>query len=77
MEFPMHEEKPTVYRLPVHLEDQQTVYFEEDVDAETLMDCDSIKKTHITEWFKANRTLQGAKELTYHDFPQKFTWIKK
>ena len=29
-EFAMHAESPTVYRLPVHLEDQQMVYFDPD-----------------------------------------------
>jgi len=28
-EFAMHAEHPNVYRLPVHLEDQQLVYFNE------------------------------------------------
>ena len=37
----MHEERPTVYRLPVHLEDEQMVYFDpediaEEVEDETL-----------------------------------------
>src|SRR6266436_6415312 len=35
-EFPLHEEKPSVYHLPVHEEDQQMVYFDDD-DEEELM----------------------------------------
>src|SRR6266436_3848816 len=77
-EFPLHEEKPSVYRLPVHEEDQQMVYFDDDDDdPEEFMGRDSIKKTHLTEWFTANRALEGAKDATYQDFPQAFTWDKK
>ena len=76
-EFPLHEEKPSVYRLPVHEEDQQMVYFDDDDDAEELMGRNSIKKTHLTEWFTANRNLEGAKVVSYQDFPQAFTWNKK
>ena len=64
-EFPLHEEKPSVYHLPVHEEDQQMVYFDDDDDPEELMGRDSIKKTHLTEWFTANRALEGAKIRTF------------
>ena len=72
----MYEEKPSIYHLPVHLEDKQTIYFDDD-DLEALMDCDAIKKTPLTEWFVANATLEGANDITYHDFPQCFVWEKQ
>jgi hypothetical protein len=73
----MHQEKPSVYRLPVHIEDKQTVFFDDEDDPEELLDQDAIKKTPLTEWFVANATLEGAKEVTYQDFPQRFVWEKK
>jgi hypothetical protein len=76
LEFPLHEEKPSVYHLPVHLKDQQMVFFDDD-NVEEVMGCNSITKTRLTEWFTANRTLEGAKAITYQDFPQDFTWDKK
>jgi len=53
------------------------VYFDDNDDPEELMERDSIKKTHLTEWFTANRNLEGAKNVSYQDFPQAFTWNKK
>src|SRR5882762_6866879 len=76
-EYRMHEEYPSVYHLPIHLQDQQTVNFDEDDDLEEIMDRDAIKKTALTEWFIANSTLVAAKEVTYLDFPQHFVWEKK
>jgi len=77
MEFPMHEEKPTVYRLPVHLKDKHNIHYDEDDDPEELLDDEALKKTPLTEWFIANSVLPDAKDVTYHDFPQKFIWEKK
>ena len=36
-EFPMHEEKPSVYRLSVHLQDQQTVYLVDNDDLDEFV----------------------------------------
>src|SRR6267143_100262 len=76
-EYRMHEEYPAVYRLPVHLPDQQTIYFNDDDDLDEVMDRDAIKKTALTEWFVANQSLPGAKECSYLDFPHLFVWDKK
>jgi hypothetical protein len=73
----MHEEKPSVYRLPVHLENKQTVHFDDDDDLEELMDRDAIKKTPLTEWFTANGAMPLARQVTYLDFPHSFVWEKK
>ena len=37
-EFPMHEEKPSVYCLPVHLQDQQTIYFGDEDDLDEVVE---------------------------------------
>ena len=72
MEYKMHEEKPSIYCLPVHLKDKHNVNFEEEEDPELVLDDEAHKKTPLTEWFTANATLPDAKEVSYHDFPQKF-----
>jgi hypothetical protein len=76
-EFPMHEESPTVYRLPVHLEDQQHVYFDEADNAEELADRAANKSTELMGWFQANRTFPEACNYTYQEFPEHFVWNKK
>jgi hypothetical protein len=37
-EFPMHTQSPTIYQLPVHLEDQKLVYFNADNNADDIME---------------------------------------
>jgi len=54
-EFPMHQELPSVYHLPVHLQNEQQVYFQDNDDPQDVLDRSSAKKTHLTEWFKANQ----------------------
>jgi hypothetical protein len=76
-EFPMHEESPTVYRLPVHLQDQQTVIFNDGDNADEVADLAANKDTQLMGWFKANQTFPDACHYTYQDFPQYFVWNKQ
>ena len=76
-EFPMHEEQPSIYCLPVHLQDQQTVYFGDNDDLDDVVECDAIKMTALTEWFTANQTFPAAKQVSYLDFIHHFVWDKK
>ena len=76
LELPMHEEWPHVYRLPVHLKDEQQVYFNPNDVADNVLQRDASKKTQLTEWFKANTDFRVARDCFYQDFPQKFVWNK-
>jgi hypothetical protein len=76
-EFAMHAEFPSVYRLPVHLENEQTVYFTDADDAQAILDRPSSQKTMLTEWFVANTVYPDAKNHFYVDFPSVFVWNKK
>lgn len=79
----MHKEEPNVYRLPIHLPDQQQVYFNPDDALDEVVERDSAQSTALTAWFKANtnnlRGLNGkyAREVSYQDFPQNFVFVKK
>lgn len=79
-EFPMHLEWPSVYRLPVHLEDQQSVAYQDDDDAQEVVEAAANKDTCLTGWFKANSDeiciTHGAHGCLYQDFPKKFVWKK-
>jgi hypothetical protein len=77
MEFAMHKEKPAVNCLPMHLEDKQTVHYDDDDNLEELLDNEDIKRTPLTEWFTINAAFPSAKDVTYHNFPKKFVWEKK
>jgi hypothetical protein len=80
LELAMHGALPAVYRLPVHLPDQQLVYFNPDDDLDDILERGSSKKTALTEFFVANANANPlyaeARQITYQEFPQKFTWDK-
>jgi len=77
-EFPMHQELPSVYRLPVHLQNEQQVYFQGNDDLQDVLDRPSANKTRLTEWFKANQEYPDtASQHFYQDFPQHFVWEAK
>ena len=48
----MHALKPTVYRLPIHLEDQQLVYYNPDDNPNEVLERGANKETQLTTWFK-------------------------
>ena len=72
-EFPMHAQKPTVYRLPVHLEDQQLVYYNPDDNVDDVLERGASKETPLTAWFKINQSNPQARNTTYQNFPK--TWV--
>jgi hypothetical protein len=76
LEFTMHEELPNVYRLPVHLPNQQTVVFDPEATPEQMQRrIDLLTHTRLTRFFEANENnMPGARALTYQEFPQKFKW---
>src|SRR5882762_2550674 len=74
----MHQELPSVYCLPVHLQNKQQVYFQDSDDPQDVLEHPSAKKTHLTEWFKANQKYPDtAPQHLYQDFPQHFVWEAK
>ena len=76
--YPVAKKFPAVYALRIHLENEQTVIFEED-DFENAMELQ--KQTELTAFFKYNREHPqnpGEEPLPrYVDFPKKFTWNQR
>ena len=52
-EFPMRKRYPGVIRLPIHLENQQSVYFHEDVPVEDILARSDV--TELTAFFMYNK----------------------
>jgi len=77
MEFAMHQEKPSVYCLPVHEENKHNVFFNKDDIPEDILANPATQKTQLTEWFRANQLYPDASNSIYPDFPQKFVWKHK
>jgi len=60
-------------RLPVHLEDNQTVYFAPG-RAEERLDDDNQRRTKLTEFFTLNTNCEAARQYLYHEIPLHYTW---
>ena len=74
--YPLHQERPCVVRLQVHLEDEQMVTFNENDDLQYVVDNAANKDTTLTAWFKANEKYPWANQYTYAAFPKYFVWHK-
>ena len=75
--FEIHHHTPPVERLPVHLPLMNNVTLKSDIELKTLLKDPKIQKTMLTEWFTANQQYENAHELTYCEFPTKWTWDQK
>jgi hypothetical protein len=72
--FDIHYHYPSVERLPVHLPLYNTVKLQKTTKLKILANDPKIRRTKLTEWFQANRQHEEARELTYCEFPQYWTW---
>jgi hypothetical protein len=72
----MHAESPNVYHLPVHLEDQNLIYYNPDDDINEVLDR-ATGKTALTAWFDANRQYPEAWNILYQDFPCTYVLVQK
>ena len=75
--FPVHAESPSVIRLPVHLDGQQSVCFGEEEAAEDILERVALKQTELMGWFEYNTLHEDGRTTLYPDFPQKYVWKKK
>ncbi|XP_052155488.1 uncharacterized protein LOC127773464 [Oryza glaberrima] len=65
---------PSVERLPVHLPFENNVIFTEDDDLEEVIEDPNSSTTKLTAWLEANRENPSARQLTYIEFPEHWTW---
>ncbi len=74
--FPMHEGKPPVMRLQIHMPDEESVVFQDDADLAELAATD--RPTQLKMWFVENLGIGATgTHLTYVEFPEKFWWDGK
>lgn len=83
LENPMHDRSHAIYRLAVHLPDEQLVYFCEGNEAEAL-ETATTKFSHLTAWFELNKIDEQARILNYNQLPYHYvfnrstcTWTKR
>ncbi|XP_056685772.1 uncharacterized protein [Spinacia oleracea] len=75
--FPIQYKYPPVQRLSCHLEEEQTVMFEDHEPLDQVLERVGTAKTPLTGWMEANRKYPEARKLTYHDFPTEWVWQSK
>ena len=62
-----------MYRLAVHLKDEQYVYFKHSSEAEMI---DNNLGTTITEWFELNNIDFNPKHYLYNEIPNHYVFDK-
>ncbi|XP_074323928.1 uncharacterized protein LOC141660843 [Apium graveolens] len=72
--FGIHSRWPSVERLPIHLPGEKHVSFKAGDVLEDVFDKAISKKTKLEAWFDANQTFSNARNYSYSEFPNKFTW---
>lgn len=74
LEFPIVEVVPAIVRLPLHLEDQQIIFFNPTTaqHVEDSLLCN--QKTMLTAYFQANIDYKEARNYLYHQFPEHFVY---
>nr|XP_027071785.1 uncharacterized protein LOC113696591 [Coffea arabica] len=67
---------PSVILLHLHLENYQSMYFDENRPLTDIITDDRLSRTMLTEFFAMNRTNEHAESLNllYKEFPQHFVW---
>lgn len=66
--------EPSVIRLDFHLEDEQSVIFEDQEPIDNVVSRAETKTTKFKAWFEANKTYKWANDLTYAQFPSQFVF---
>ncbi|XP_074323750.1 uncharacterized protein LOC141660662 [Apium graveolens] len=72
--FDIHSRWPSVERLPIHLPNNKHVSFKGSQNLQEVCDNARTKKSKLEAWFDANKIYAEAINLTYSEFPSKFTW---
>lgn len=72
--FPLHANTPAVYRLPVHLEGEQTVLVPEHTNLHNVVAM--FQHTRLTGWFRSNRrdTNGTGHALLYTEYCRAYKW---
>jgi hypothetical protein len=68
--FPIHQEKPTVYRLPVHLPNEHQVSWREGASIAEVQDAMRISVSKLIDFFRYNTHHPKELACLYQNFPQ-------
>src|SRR3954468_21566687 len=75
--YRLHNEKPDVIQLCIHLPGQHRVIFQDNECLENIIERSATEQTTLTAWFHANTIYPDARRLTYADFPTQWVYNKQ
>ncbi|XP_073121736.1 uncharacterized protein [Henckelia pumila] len=67
---------PSVFRLQIHLPNQQSIRFSADEHVSDIIGDDDNSKTMLTEFFTANHDTSLTERYLYREFPQHYRWVQ-
>ncbi|XP_076064940.1 uncharacterized protein LOC143038981 [Oratosquilla oratoria] len=72
----MHDQSHMVYRLAVHLPDEQKVYYREGIQRQETARAEE-RNTQLTAWFKLNQVDENARIFLYCSVPEHYVFNKQ
>ena len=75
--FPIHGRTPAVERLYFHLPNEQSMFFNDEEDMDSLLSKPSVKKSMFTSSVQANEIYNEGTIFTYTEFVTKFVYVSK
>ncbi|CAH9113009.1 unnamed protein product, partial [Cuscuta epithymum] len=73
--FPIHGRSPAVERLFFHLPNEQSVFFSDNDNLESVLTRKTVKESMFTSWMQANKIYPEGKDLTYAKFVSRFVYV--
>ncbi|CAN0880288.1 ATP-dependent DNA helicase PIF1 [Linum grandiflorum] len=74
-QYPIHERKPNVVCLCIHLPGQQPVSFTASQPIASIVGRLGLENTMLTQWFSLNRRCPDARKYTYEHIPNAFVYV--
>ena len=75
--YKQHDQYPPVQPLAVHLENEQVVYFTDDLDEHQIANRRDRACSTLMGYFEYNRLHTSGRHLLYSEFPSYYTWNSK
>ena len=72
--YHLHKEYPAHQPLQVHLENEQTIYYNEQEEMSSVVQRAAVQETTLTAWMKTNRTDPTGRTILYPNFPEHYVW---
>ena len=72
--FDIHHRNPPVQVLAVHLENMQTVTFNDRQSLQSILSNPMTKKTTLTQWLRNNQVDDTGHHLTYLEYLSEYKW---